>query len=240
MLRACFSCAGGGGRRPSGATVLVCGLDNAGKSTVVSCLRGEPDPSAAPSVGFSSASIEHAGARVQLYDVGGGRSIRRIWKTYFADLHGVIYVVDAADTARFEEARAVLAQAMADAHLAGKPLLVLANKQDLPASAPPHAIALALGLTELKDVQYNILGCTALCPAGGGQAPDAALGRGLSWLLGCIEAQYPQLQARVEQESEQVRGGGALRRPVLQPATRSAGGRRCAPVGGSSRAARCC
>jgi ADP-ribosylation factor-like protein 13B len=217
------------------ATVAVLGLDNAGKTTVVSCLRGEPDAGSTPSVGFSSEVVQHAGFRLHLYDVGGGKSIRRIWKAYYADLHGLVYVVDAADPARFEEARAVLAQALADPHLAGKPLLVLANKQDLPGSAPAHGLALALGLTELKGgVQYNILGCTALCSAWGSQAPEPGLSAGLSWLLGCVEAQYPQLQARVEQESEQV-GGCALQQ---QPALEGAGPPRACAGAATTQAAR--
>lgn len=202
-MKSCF-CGLQGLRRsqPKAATIAILGLDNAGKTTIVSCLSGSPDDSTAPSIGFSTESISHGNFKLQVYDVGGGKNIRRIWRTYYADLHGFIYVVDASDPCRFEEARTVLAQAVADAYLSTKPLLVLANKQDMPGAAPAHEIAAALGLTQLRDIQYNIMACTAKCSSS--LTIDPAISTGLRWLLGTIEAQYPKLTLRVAEESQQA------------------------------------
>ena len=69
------------------------------------------------------------GEQIEVYDLGGSKNIRRIWKTYLADVHALIYVVDAADSARFEESRKALDDMMTQAHLHDKPVLIFANKQ---------------------------------------------------------------------------------------------------------------
>lgn len=56
-----------------------------------------------PTVGFDSKKIMLHGHSVTLYDLGGGTKIRGIWKNYLAEVHGIIYVVDASDPARVEE-----------------------------------------------------------------------------------------------------------------------------------------
>lgn len=91
-----------------------------------------------------------------LYDLGGGRNIRAIWPEYLPEVHGVIYVVDAADPGRFAEAREVLHQTAAQPALDGKPLLVLANKQDQPAACGHEALALALDLCNLPLTRCGI------------------------------------------------------------------------------------
>ncbi len=71
----------------------------------------------------------HAGQKVEIFDLGGSKNIRRIWKTYLSEVHGVIYVVDASDQTRFEESSKALEEALGQAHLHDKPILVFANKQ---------------------------------------------------------------------------------------------------------------
>jgi signal recognition particle receptor subunit beta len=63
------------------------------------------------------------------------------------------------------------------AHLYDKPVLVFANKQDLPTAATAAEVAVALGLSGHKRNQFNILGCTAKTPAG--QRVDQNLNHGI-------------------------------------------------------------
>ena len=59
--------------------LVVIGLDNAGKTTLVNTLRGI-DADTTPTYGFISQTIQSAGGvNVEVYDLGGGRSIRKIW-----------------------------------------------------------------------------------------------------------------------------------------------------------------
>lgn len=112
----------GGGRD---FVILVIGLDNSGKTTLSLAIGGDPDPFVVPTVGFS-APVKRTvhGARLTLYDLGGGATIRGVWPTYFADVHGVIYVVDAADSARMTESAAELKSALLHPMVVGKPLLM--------------------------------------------------------------------------------------------------------------------
>ena len=75
-------------------------------------------------------------------------------------------MLDAADHARVDEARAVLQEALADARIRGKPLLVFANKQDVDGAMPADAVAASLGLVggDAMPEQFNIMACTAKPP----------------------------------------------------------------------------
>ena len=106
-------------------TFLVIGLDNSGKTTLTRTIAGDVDPFIVPTVGFS-APVHKAlgGFNVTFYDLGGGARIRGVWPQYFADVHGVVYVVDAADAARLAEATRELHAALQHPMVIGKPTLV--------------------------------------------------------------------------------------------------------------------
>ena len=61
---------------------------------------------------------------VSLIDVGGGKNIRGIWKNYFAEIHGLVYVVDSSEHERLEEAKTELTQLLSNDLISGKPVLL--------------------------------------------------------------------------------------------------------------------
>lgn len=81
--------------------------------------------------------------KLNLWDVGGQRSLRPYWRNYYEKTDGLVWVVDAADLARLSDCRAELAALLQEERLLGSSLLVLSNKQDVPG---------ALGLQELTQV----------------------------------------------------------------------------------------
>ncbi|KAF0302728.1 ADP-ribosylation factor-like protein 13B [Amphibalanus amphitrite] len=85
----------------------------------------EPVSAPAPTLGFSRLEVRRRGWTVELYDVGGGRGIRGIWRNYLAESHGLAFVVDAADTGRTDECRDTLHALLGDPRVAGKPVLIL-------------------------------------------------------------------------------------------------------------------
>ena len=90
-------------------------------------LRAAPDvdPFIVPTVGFSAPIHKALGDfNVTFYDLGGGARIRGVWPQYFADVHGVVFVVDAADGARLDEAARELHTALRHPMVVGKPTLV--------------------------------------------------------------------------------------------------------------------
>jgi ADP-ribosylation factor-like protein 13B len=114
-----------GGGRGKELTIMLIGLDNSGKTTLQQALGGDPDPFVVPTVGFSAPlTIPMHGYRLTLYDLGGGARIRAVWPSYFADVHGVVYVVDAADPSRLEESASELQQALLHPMVVGKPILM--------------------------------------------------------------------------------------------------------------------
>ncbi|KAF6253525.1 ADP-ribosylation factor family-domain-containing protein, partial [Scenedesmus sp. NREL 46B-D3] len=131
-------------------TLLLVGINNAGKTTLFNSLQGDSLSITVPTYGFNTTEVITSACSFKLYDLGGGRSIRRIWGIYAPEVHGVIYVVDSADPASFPEARNALQQLLAAPQLSGKPLLLFANKQDLPEAQPLEAVTAALSLQELQ------------------------------------------------------------------------------------------
>merc|ERR1712083_255850 len=90
------------------------------------------------------------------YDLGGHETARRIWKDYFAAVDGVIFLVDAADRTRFQEAQEELHRLLEEPSLAEVPIVVLGNKIDIPVAASEEELRQGLGLyqhmTSGKDI----------------------------------------------------------------------------------------
>ena len=176
-------------------TLIMLGCDGAGKSTLIAALRGSKLEEPTPTSGFDANRTVYQGQSLRLFDVGGGPGIRGIWNNYYSDAHGAIFLVDAADPSRFEEARGLLKEAYAHANLAGKPLLVLANKADLPQAISADQLGQELRTTELSGACFLGSGSANAGPA---IAKDRALQQGLQWLFSSISNEWEELNARVE------------------------------------------
>jgi ADP-ribosylation factor-like protein 2 len=128
--------------------VLMVGLDNAGKTTAVRRLKdgGGDGQGISPTLGFSICSLTRRGRKLNVWDVGGQRSLRPYWRNYFERTDGVVWVVDSSDLARLRDARRELELLLGEERLAGATLLVLANKQDVKGALGLEAISEAVGL----------------------------------------------------------------------------------------------
>ncbi|EQC26904.1 hypothetical protein SDRG_15237 [Saprolegnia diclina VS20] len=179
--------------------ILLLGIDGAGKSTLLSTLQGDLEKEHGPSAGYTSVKFQMANGLAMFVDLGGGPTFRAVWKEYYADAHAVIYVVDAAAPARFAEAATILSQAMEHPLLVGKPLLIFANKKDLPGAVNEKQFC-----RDLQVGMYNnkkVLECVAKAGANAGRVDDA-LETGLTWILRRVEADYNDLQARVASDRD--------------------------------------
>ncbi|GBG32724.1 ADP-ribosylation factor-related protein 1 [Hondaea fermentalgiana] len=120
--------------------ILIIGLDHAGKTTLLEQMKGIFHKSAnqipldkiPPTVGLNIGRMDINNCRVIFWDLGGQIALRSIWDKYYSEAHGLIFVLDSADTDRFEEAKAAMESLVDHPELTGVPLLVCANKQDLP------------------------------------------------------------------------------------------------------------
>lgn len=140
--------------------VLFLGLDNAGKTTILKKLNGEDITSISPTLGFNIKSFGYKGYTLNVWDVGGQKTLRPYWRNYFESTDAVVWVVDSSDGMRIEDCRNELNGLLKEdvsgscicgrsfghvcslvfygctQRLAGATLLVFANKQDLPGSMP--------------------------------------------------------------------------------------------------------
>ncbi len=72
-----------------------------------------------------------------------------------------MYVIDSADSRRLEEAGTELASLLEQPKLAGVPLLVFANKQDLLSAVDADEVTKALNLSGITGRTWQIQACSA-------------------------------------------------------------------------------
>lgn len=175
------------------------GIDNAGKTTILARLKGEVPEFITPTIGFASETIEQGNYHIKIFDLGGGGNIRSIWSSYYAEIHGAIFVVDSADKNRYNIAREVLHAVLEHPRIHKKPLLIFSNKQDLPEALPSPDISEQLELDKFIETSYNIVSCTGVLVEDGG-APDPNISEGLKWLLGMVDRHFPSLEKRIQSD----------------------------------------
>lgn len=134
--------------------VVMLGLDSAGKTTALYRLKFDQYLNTVPTIGFNCEKVKGTCGRAKgisflVWDVGGQEKLRPLWKSYTRCTDGIVFVLDSVDVERMEEAKMELQRTARAPDNAGVPILVLANKQDLPGAKEPHEIEKMLGLHEL-------------------------------------------------------------------------------------------
>jgi len=115
--------------------ILMLGLDNSGKTSILYRLKlGQPKKTI-PTIGFNVETLEYKNIAFTVWDVGGQEKLRTLWRHYYANTQALIFVVDSSDRARLQEAAAELHRLIKEEELHDALLLVYANKQDLPGAA---------------------------------------------------------------------------------------------------------
>lgn len=131
--------------------VVVIGLDSAGKTALLYRLKLREFVDTIPTKGFNMERIKvnmgsskNNTTTFQVWDVGGQEKLRPLWKSYTRRTDGLVFVVDAVETERMEEAKVELHRITRSAENQGVPLLVLANKQDLDGAVSAPEVNAAL------------------------------------------------------------------------------------------------
>ncbi|XP_019957629.1 ADP-ribosylation factor-like protein 13B isoform X4 [Paralichthys olivaceus] len=187
-------------------TLVMVGLDNAGKTATVRGIQGDNPHDVAPTVGFSKVDLKQGKFEVTIFDLGGGKRIRGIWKNYYSESHGVVFVVDSSDVQRIQETRETMAEVLQHPRIAGKPVLVLANKQDRDGALAEADIIENLSLEKLVNENKclcQIEPCSAVL--GYGNKVDKSIKKGLNWLLSNIAKDYEAITERVQKDTAEQR-----------------------------------
>lgn len=154
--------------------ILMVGLDAAGKTTILYKLKLGEIVTTIPTIGFNVETVEYKNINFTVWDVGGQDKIRPLWRHYFQNTQGLIFVVDSNDRERIEEAKEELNKMLSEEELSNAVVLVFANKQDLPNAMSPSEIQDKLGLNDMRARNWYIQ--AACAPQGDG------LYEGLDWL----------------------------------------------------------
>ncbi|XP_076818967.1 ADP-ribosylation factor 2-like [Clavelina lepadiformis] len=154
--------------------ILMVGLDAAGKTTILYKLKLGEIVTTIPTIGFNVETVEYKNISFTVWDVGGQDKIRPLWRHYYQNTQGLIFVVDSNDNERIEEARDELNRMLNEDELRDAVLLVFANKQDLPNAKSTSEVTERLGLNSMRNRQWYI---QATCATSGD-----GLYEGLDWL----------------------------------------------------------
>jgi len=159
--------------------LLMVGLDAAGKTSILYKLKLGEIVTTIPTIGFNVETLEYKKLRMTMWDIGGQDKIRPLWKHYYVGSHGIIFVVDSNDDERLDgrdegSAKEELWRLLHEDELRGCPVLVYANKQDLPRAKSVMEIVERLELNKIKGRPWHIQACTAKTGDG--------LYEGLDWM----------------------------------------------------------
>ncbi|KAG7329108.1 hypothetical protein KOW79_007282 [Hemibagrus wyckioides] len=179
-------------------TVLVVGLDRVGKTLCIRGMLRAPLGEVSPTHGCVRYELRLENFLVNLLDTGGSPEFHLCWREYYGEVHGVIFVVDSSDRHRMKEVKELLTDILRHPRLAGKPLLVLANKQDKMNALLGSELIEVLSLEKLVNQSRSLCHiepCSALMDLR--RWSDRRTLRGLRWLLRAVCLDYPDLCARV-------------------------------------------
>ncbi|XP_018331522.1 ADP-ribosylation factor 2 [Agrilus planipennis] len=136
--------------------ILMVGLDAAGKTTILYKLKLGEIVTTIPTIGFNVETVEYKNICFTVWDVGGQDKIRPLWRHYFQNTQGLIFVVDSNDRERITEAEHELHNMLQEDELRDAVLLVFANKQDLPNAMTAAELTDKLQLHQLRNRRWFI------------------------------------------------------------------------------------
>jgi len=161
--------------------ILMVGLDAAGKTTILYKLKLGEVVTTIPTIGFNVETVEYKNISFTVWDVGGQDKIRPLWRHYYQNTQGIIFVLDSNDKERCDEstssehsAKEELHRMLAEDELRDAILLVFANKQDLPNAMSVQEVTERLQLNTIRNRAWYI---QATCATTGD-----GLYEGLDWL----------------------------------------------------------
>eukprot|EP01013_Petalomonas_cantuscygni_P025150 TRINITY_DN47001_c0_g1_i1.p2 TRINITY_DN47001_c0_g1~~TRINITY_DN47001_c0_g1_i1.p2 ORF type:complete len:187 (+),score=27.21 TRINITY_DN47001_c0_g1_i1:183-743(+) len=170
------------GARP--VKICLIGLDAAGKTSLLYKLHLGENVVTIPTIGFNVEKVSYKNLSMTIWDVGGQDRLRTLWHHYYEGADGVIFLVDSADAVRFPVAATELAKVLSSDSLQDVPLLVYANKQDLPSARAAGEVSAALGMQKMRNRQWFVQGCSA--------TEGSGVFEGLDWMSTAVKSRPPR------------------------------------------------
>ena len=158
--------------------ILMLGLDAAGKTTILHQLGKKGEVKTLPTIGFNVESLDYKNFNFIVFDIGGADKMRLLFRHYYQNTKGLIFVVDSHDRDRIEEAAEELKKMLAEEELKDCCVLFMANKQDLNDALSTDEVTKALGMESLKERTWFVQGTSGITGQG--------LEEGLNWMASVL------------------------------------------------------
>lgn len=130
------------------AKIILLGLDNCGKTTLLHILHDHRLSVHTPTMHPTMEEVSVANLKLITFDLGGHQVARRLWHEYGVASDAIVFIVDATDTDRLPEAKKELCGLLTADDLSSIPVLVLGNKIDMPRAVSEDQLRVALGLEQ--------------------------------------------------------------------------------------------
>ncbi|KAK0416740.1 hypothetical protein QR680_012655 [Steinernema hermaphroditum] len=158
--------------------VIIVGLDNAGKTTILyQFLTGEVVHTS-PTIGSNVEEVVWRNIHFLMWDIGGQESLRTSWSSYYSHTQFLIVVIDSTDRARLGTMKQQFYSMLTREDLTKAAVLIFANKQDVDGAMTAAEISEELNLTSIKSHRWQIQPCCALSGEG--------VEKGLEWIASNI------------------------------------------------------
>ncbi|XP_021014837.1 ADP-ribosylation factor-like protein 14 [Mus caroli] len=151
------------------AHILLLGLDSAGKSTLLYRLKFAETLATIPTIGFNVEMVQlQSSLTLTVWDVGGQEKMRTVWDCYCENAHGLMYVVDCSEgKKRLEDSRKEFKHILKNEHIKNTPVVILANKQDLPGALSAEDITRMFKVKKLcSNRNWYVQPCCAVTGEG--------------------------------------------------------------------------
>ncbi|XP_072286675.1 ADP-ribosylation factor-like protein 13A [Pyxicephalus adspersus] len=187
-------------------TILFMGLENSGKSSVIRVIKRVCPSQISPSPDPLKTHLRLDHFNLTLLELPSGQKGRASWRLYYPQAHAFVFLVDSSDPGRLEEVANVLLYVLKHPKVSGKPLLLLANKQDKACALLPSEIIELLSLEKLVNENKTLCRiepCSATTDLHSHY--DWMILKGLRWILKSVMLNYSILSPSVLPESTEQR-----------------------------------
>lgn len=183
-------------------SVLVAGIDGAGKTSMLNRLRGLSTKHIEPTCGHTETLVPFNNFVVKFIEVGGHSNVRTFAHNYLAEVHAIVFVIDAASNyTKLLEAREYLHELASEPFAAKKPLLVIGNKKDDKEALCEYRIRDLLDLYELeKTIRHSVFVERISCKRFTGTRTKS-MKKKFARLLGYVAMEYREITEKVNSDS---------------------------------------
>ena len=143
-------------------SITIVGLPNAGKTTLVRAISGQDtETETMPTIGARSSTAKVGNVEFIVYDIGGHQSYQYLWSIHCKTSNVILYVLDSSDQEAVDASQSQLESLFEDPELQNIPILVIANKEDLPEALKENDIVARLRLQEVNSHKFKLFCASA-------------------------------------------------------------------------------